>query len=490
MSQFFVTSTGGSGGSGILTINDISPDVDGNFTLQPLNGIALAAITNGVSIQNTEGVSRFVVDSGGNAGYTTIQAAINAAAALTPSAANPQTVWIWPGTYTENLTISPFVNLSSAAATGVIINGNASYTSASDGETFTANHITFQSTTATSTFIIAGTNQCVVNFNNCIFNIDSSSSVSCLQVTNSNGATNVFQTSCLSKSSDNASIYTFTSGSQSNLFVYSCLNTSNAQSTFAGNTFIQFYCSFLIDSYQITASGAELFCNGCILQNLGSNAIFQISSGSFVEATNNQISCSATYWANGLGTLYYGSNILAGGNSGIDPGLTIGSTFCQFPSISFDAGSTQLDTVTQGTIHQVLLGTGTSAVSVVSGTGTSGQVLTSNGTGADPNWQAASSSTRTIVNITDADSPYTVDYTFNYIACDTTGGAITINFPDTGPSTASIVVKDSGGDSTTNNITYTTAGGTTLFDGLTSRPIDDNYNSVEIIWNTDHYEAF
>ncbi len=44
------------------------------------------------------------------------------------------------------------------------------------------------------------------------------------------------------------------------------------------------------------------------------------------------------------------------------------------------------------TDHAVLLGNGTSPIETVSGLGTSGQVLTSNGTGADPTWEDAATS--------------------------------------------------------------------------------------------------
>lgn len=48
--------------------------------------------------------------------------------------------------------------------------------------------------------------------------------------------------------------------------------------------------------------------------------------------------------------------------------------------------------------HEVLLGNGTSAVTQVSGTGTSGQVLTSNGAAADPTWQNAGGGSSVIPN--------------------------------------------------------------------------------------------
>lgn len=53
-----------------------------------------------------------VVDSGGNGDFTSIQMAINAAAARSPSAAMPWLVLIAPGSYAESLTLANHVHLA------------------------------------------------------------------------------------------------------------------------------------------------------------------------------------------------------------------------------------------------------------------------------------------------------------------------------------------------------------------------------------------
>lgn len=63
--------------------------------------------------------TKYVVSSAGNTPYTTIQSAINAAAA----AGIPATVYIRPGTYTENLTLSSYIFLEGNESTEVTING-------------------------------------------------------------------------------------------------------------------------------------------------------------------------------------------------------------------------------------------------------------------------------------------------------------------------------------------------------------------------------
>lgn len=54
----------------------------------------------------------YLVDGGGNGDYQTIQAAINAAHANTPTATNRWLVLVGPGTYTESLTLYNYVDVS------------------------------------------------------------------------------------------------------------------------------------------------------------------------------------------------------------------------------------------------------------------------------------------------------------------------------------------------------------------------------------------
>ena len=106
---------------------------------------------------------------------------------------------------------------------------------------------------------------------------------------------------------------------------------------------------------------------------------------------------------------------------------------------------------------------GTTATGIfqnVSGVGTSGQVLTSNGASALPSWQAASSSsTLTITSVNNAASPYTVLSGDQFLKCDSTSGAISILLPNSTTTGRVVYAKDSTGQAATNNITITTVGG-------------------------------
>lgn len=93
-------------------------------------------------------------------------------------------------------------------------------------------------------------------------------------------------------------------------------------------------------------------------------------------------------------------------------------------------------------------------------------------------------------NVTASMSPYTVTATDYFISCDSTTGAITLLFPNTTTQSREFVVKDRTGDALTNHITLTTVGGVVLLDGMTTYVFDEEYESVEMLFNGTSYELF
>jgi hypothetical protein len=342
---------------------------------------------------STEGVSEFVVDSQGGAGYTNIQAAINAAA-LIATATTPQTVWIWPGTYTENLTLAPHVYLSSANEAGVMIVGNASYTPAANGEVWAARAVSFITPSGGGdAFIVAGTYQANVFFNDCFF---TGTHGDCFSMSNSNGGTNAYWFNCKAISSSGFKIWNFTSATQANFYGFNCVTQStNTASTIQGDVLFELVGCTIQDCFVNSNANAECYIESSHIIGIAALPIINLSvQFSDFIIYNSTLVCTNQYWATGPGTLFYGNitcfGSALGGRDGVIIDPTIGATadyFLQTGPVSFDGGNTGLDTFTQGTVNQVLLGTGTSAISTVSGTGTTGQVLTSNGTGADPTWE-------------------------------------------------------------------------------------------------------
>jgi hypothetical protein len=120
--------------------------------------------------------------------------------------------------------------------------------------------------------------------------------------------------------------------------------------------------------------------------------------------------------------------------------------------------------------------------------GTGGVIVTGNPATNTLTISASSSYSVTIVN--HAASPYTVLITDEFLSVDVTAGVVTLNFPN-GPTTGSSwIIKDAKGLAGTNNITYTTPGGTVTFDGATSKVLNSNYESVQVLFDGTNYEIF
>lgn len=89
-------------------------------------------------------------------------------------------------------------------------------------------------------------------------------------------------------------------------------------------------------------------------------------------------------------------------------------------------------------------------------------------------------------------SPYSVNFAApdEYLSVDSSGGPITLNFPNTATLGRTYIVKDRTGSAATNNITLTTPGGTVTFDGSTSFVMNTNFEAVNIMGNGSNYEIF
>lgn len=128
----------------------------------------------------------------------------------------------------------------------------------------------------------------------------------------------------------------------------------------------------------------------------------------------------------------------------------------------------------------------------------SGNVVNVNGVGAivsaNPNGSnnmviTVTGVANSYVNVT-GPTTYAVTSTDYFISCDSTLGAITIQLPNSPTQYDTFVVKDRTGTSETNNITVTTVGGVILIDGSTTYVFDEEYESIEVLWNGTSYEIF
>lgn len=93
-------------------------------------------------------------------------------------------------------------------------------------------------------------------------------------------------------------------------------------------------------------------------------------------------------------------------------------------------------------------------------------------------------------NVTFAMSPYTVTSTDYFISVDASGGAVTVNLPDSPTSNRQFIVKDRLGQSQTNNITIKSLTGASTLDQQASYTFVDNFESLECLFHGSNYEVF
>ncbi len=122
---------------------------------------------------------------------------------------------------------------------------------------------------------------------------------------------------------------------------------------------------------------------------------------------------------------------------------------------------------------------------------TAGSNITiTNGAGSITIASTAATANLTVTLLSTDSSPYTVLVADEYLSCDVSTGILSILLPNAPSTGRVIIVKDSGGDSATNNITVTTVGGVVLIDGSTSRVISTDFEALQFIFTGTAYEVF
>lgn len=126
----YLTNGGGGGGSILSETGNsggaVGPSGGGNLNVLGSQGFNVVgnAGTNTLTLSNLRNAAKYVVSAtSGQGGYTTIQSAVNQAVTDGASGAFPATIWIFPGTYTEDINVPGNINLASAG--GVFITGQA-----------------------------------------------------------------------------------------------------------------------------------------------------------------------------------------------------------------------------------------------------------------------------------------------------------------------------------------------------------------------------
>ena len=349
-------------------------------------------ITNGpgtITIATTSGAdlhtARFIVSANGaadGANYTTIAAAIAAAQGTGIN----QTVFIQPGTYTENLTLVPGINLTAyncdALTPNVIINGKCTLTTAG---TVSISGIRLQ-TNSDFALAITGSAASIVLLQNCFINASNNTAIS---FTSSSGSSEIRIYSCLGDVGTTGISY-FDHSAAGNLRMFYCDMTNSGASTTAstmsgtGNTLF-YYCHFntAFSTSGTTAGFNFNFCyintaainTTCITQNstnAGSNcndcqlfsgtaSAVSIGAGATLVLDRVSVQSSNTNAITGSGTLVYGIIIYVGTSSTNNVTTQTQFNFQPFgqlltftPALTFGGGNTGITYSTQsGFYYQV-----------------------------------------------------------------------------------------------------------------------------------------
>jgi hypothetical protein len=342
--------TSGSGGGG--TVNSLTPDsgapvtpIAGTIDItgypQTSGGVKGIKTFNGgtniFQISNLDAVTPYMVGKTANtSAFSTIQSAINQAVSDGADAASPAVVWVTPGIYTENLTLSPFVHLTgTGSGLAIQIEGNATYTSANNGDQWSCTNISFVSTNSSPALTLAGSAISDVNLNLVDFNSGSANGIA-FQCSGS-GISAQLQ-GCTLEAASGGRCLNMSAGA---VEIFSCISIfTDTASTISGGT-LKVASSDITDSFTLTSTGISEFFESAI--NSGSLVCMNLNgAGTTGACLNTVLTSSGAFYISGTGQFVY-SNIAS------SSGLTIQNTVVQVPlptltgNISFDGGTTLLN---------------------------------------------------------------------------------------------------------------------------------------------------
>lgn len=251
-------------------------------TLGGANGMDVAFATGSITLSNLRDCSRYVVSTiAGETEYTSIQAAINQAESDGASQANPATVIIWEGEYTENLNLSPWVNLV-CFSKNITINGYVDYSS---GGIVNIVNLYFELPDLTGREILTVTNNSALNLYQTEFNSLDASSIS---FSIQNSYLNLNNKSFINSSILNGNIIES---------IGSLIECKNSNLGSASNQQI------LLDNTRLSCKYSEIFSNivllnFCSVQGdfsffVSENEMFNINDRSNVILYNSFINCLA-----------------------------------------------------------------------------------------------------------------------------------------------------------------------------------------------------
>jgi len=307
---------------GRTAVNAGGTHIDVN-TLTAGSGIS---ITNGpgtITVTNTGPANdyhsaRYIVSAGGaadGANYTTISSAITAAAA----AVAPQTIFIQPGIYTENLTLSPGINLCAfdcdAYTPNVTILGKMTVTATGS---YAISGINLK-TNGDYVLQMTGANATTVYLINCFITATNANAINCtnanagLQLYRCNGncgtntyfiytagAVNVYYSILSSTNSTTASTFASANVSFSSSAMYCPVTTSGTGSFSSEHTFFN-----VLNATTLTIGGSgSSFLYFSRIEG-GTGSAISIGTGATLPVISCSVFSTNTNAITGLGTLQY-----------------------------------------------------------------------------------------------------------------------------------------------------------------------------------------
>jgi hypothetical protein len=385
-------------------------------------------------------VARYIVSAGGTtdgANYTTIASAYAAAVA----AGAPQTVFVQPGTYTEDLTLTAGINISgfscdaASKTAGVLIVGKISYSQV--GNVGLSGLIL--ETNGDYAIEVTGANASVLRLVNCFLYAHDNNGI---HYTSSSGNSKIEFYAC--KGDVSATFAYFTHSSAGKLAFYNSVFENNGGTTAAS-----------------TCSAGTVNLLNCYFNN----AITTSSTGGFIASDTE---FHGPLIANGTGAAQTGLNcsFFGGTNAAISVGT--GATYsvanCAIQS-------------TNGT--SAIAGAGTIEWSNISFTDTQTKINTTTQV------PIQSGNNAEIVSIPGA-YPYTVKPQEFSIPV-STSSARTINLPAAPTTGEKHLIIDDTGSAGANNITV--QGNGNNINGAASKTINSNYGSLLVVFNGTQWNA-
>lgn len=316
-----------------------------NGVAAPIDGSGNITITAGSSTDLH--TARYIVSAGGSpdgANFTTIASAYAAAVAASGAGTIPQTVFIQPGTYTENIVLSPLVNLAAydcdALTPAVTIVGKLTLTTAG---TVSISGIRLQTN---SDFLLAvtGSAASIVNLKNCYFNITSNSTA--ISYTSSSASSSISIQDCIGDITSTGTF--FSMSSIGNLYLLHVRITNSglsttASTTSAGTTTV-FESSFTFAISTSSTAAVNLTRTNVTCQGFNTTAFTSAGTGIHVHYFSTFTSGTASSVSIGAGTIVelYKCEIESSNTNAVTGAGTL-----KYTDISFSNTSSVINTTTQ-----------------------------------------------------------------------------------------------------------------------------------------------